>query len=1609
MHKSTAHQLTRASVAILMIALMIPSTVFGVADVLEVHRPLRDFDLRLAAAPSAEAESIVSSLGASVSWNAFGTPKALSKPGGFLSTGYTGAPAVAARQWISDHRGLFGFSVATVDELSIRRESELPGSGAYMVEFRQSAGALRLGRDGSVKVGIVDGNIFWVASSAVGDLGAVNAPSISASDAWMAAAANIDLAIDPADLAAAGTEGDWNLISVAGLSHPQRSRAVAFAIPGGGAIPAYETIVLDVTGGRAIAYTSFVDGSTGEVMLRQNRTQRAVDNPEWSFFAANPPLDHSTVDTRVLACWLDPLGDCDLELNNLAARVPWDQLPAGAPTFTMTGNQAQSQEAWLSPLTPDPTPYRPTSPLREYSYPWTNQWFTSKCDPSTLTHTGGALPDNDIDAAISNLFAMHNRIHDWSYFLGFTEVNGNAQVDNFGLTSPAQAGDPEVGNAQAGGIDGAYPAYQGRDNANQITLNDGIPPITNMYLWQSIAGAAYPPCVDGDYDAAVIAHEYGHMIQNRMVDLDNGLSGDHGRAMGESWSDLTAIEYLNGYGYVPIADESPYALGAYITGKKVSGIRNYGMNVSPLNYSNMDYDPVGGFAASPHANGEIWSATNFDIREALMAKYDASFPSSDSVLQARCADGEIPADLCPGNRRWSQIMHDAFLLMPSEPTFVDARDAYFAADLARSASPLINWPSNQTELADAFARRGLGVGAAASGTGDTEPTPSFESASGANATITFELVGADEGDAPVSGEVYIGEFESLTTATADTRSETPLGSTISIAEGTYSITARADGYGHARVAESFSAGESRVFKIRMSSNWASAARGSTASGDGADFDELIDDTEETNWENVVTTGDIQGSTVTVELGGGVQQVSRVQVSPMLEEGQNRFRALRQFAIETCDDTVSDCSLDSNYARIFTSAADAFPASGFRPLVPDWMMRSFDVPATDATHVRLVVLHNHCTGNPEYQDPFAADNDLTNPTDCRVDDPVLARRDRHVYVSELQVFSTQTPCLELPAAVVVQPVPNALEILTGDGDVFVDNCEDANLSFRVANHGGVDLTNIQILDIRPTSHAGTTVNTPLPFAVSNLPTGCSGTSATSAAAFNFTAGGLSHGDTLVFEVDLTADQVPGVQTGILRIEQTESDFDKQDVTFSFETDAEGWEVVRGTYNQVAGVGAATSTGYMESSIAADDACDVIVSPTVRLSDTSTLTLFNQFSIEPGDEILLGFYDRANVGLYDASVDQRSVITPSGGLRGYNVPAGAANGACASGEAGWSGPGPGWLDAQWSSADLGVSGVGALGKEFQISIKNATDPTAALTGLWFDEVTITDVLVAIPDSNVDVCPVGGNRRPDAVDDSSTTPVNTTVTIDVVANDSDPDGDPISVASVQSPTAQNGTTVNNGNGTVDYTPPAGFNGTDTFTYQICDDGGLCDSATVGVVVGTGGNGGGGGGGGDDSDSDSDDFDSDGKRDDEDSDDDNDGDSDNSDSDDDNDGIPDDADSDRDNDGISDEFDSQSTHESQKKKSKSSSAGASESELIEAGPNALLLIALAEGPGAENLQVGIYDPTGRLVATSVSAAGRSLATAVPLVSGAYSVEVKNLGGAPVNYELTLIESSTP
>ncbi|ABW32877.1 tandem-95 repeat protein [Acaryochloris marina] len=102
------------------------------------------------------------------------------------------------------------------------------------------------------------------------------------------------------------------------------------------------------------------------------------------------------------------------------------------------------------------------------------------------------------------------------------------------------------------------------------------------------------------------------------------------------------------------------------------------------------------------------------------------------------------------------------------------------------------------------------------------------------------------------------------------------------------------------------------------------------------------------------------------------------------------------------------------------------------------------------------------------------------------------------------------------------------------------------------------------------------------------------------------------------------------------------------------------------------------------------------------------------------------------------------------------------------------------------------------------------------------------------NITVNPV--NDAPIAADDTVTTDEDVAVVIDaalLLGNDTDIDGDTLSIDSVTTPS--NGTLVDNNDGTYTYTPDANYTGSDAFTYTISDGNGGTDTATVNITVGS------------------------------------------------------------------------------------------------------------------------------------------------------------------------------
>ena len=445
---------------------------------------------------------------------------------------------------------------------------------AHVVLFRQVFGDLVAGHEGLAMVGVTrDGEVTWVSTSLTRDSTVSGSQRLSLAQALRAAAADVGRTVRVADVQVVEqTDANgFTRVRVPGVEDTQYAPPARAAHPhpgrpsGVGDHPARHRRTAADHGPEA--FISFVDAEDGTVLFRQNRvdhfaapsTQAVPNNPRWKVFPANPAIADPAVqgstpatDERETWCWA-PGDGCDLVVGNTASRTPWDvDARTGLSTFTTTGNNARTAPS-LRQL-PDARRRRgpAVSPPATYDFAFTNQWHTAVVRPGELRL---ARQRNDIDAATVNLFVGHNRMHDWSYFLGFTERNCNLQTHNFG-NAETDAGvargrerpgaRPEPGRRGRRRPDLPGPRQRQPDHAAGRHPRHHQPvPLA------AAAGRLLRPLRRRRLRPSVIAPR----VRPRDPEPHGRRPGrrprpaPQGGSMGESWSDLTAIEYLNGYGY----------------------------------------------------------------------------------------------------------------------------------------------------------------------------------------------------------------------------------------------------------------------------------------------------------------------------------------------------------------------------------------------------------------------------------------------------------------------------------------------------------------------------------------------------------------------------------------------------------------------------------------------------------------------------------------------------------------------------------------------------------------------------------------------------------------------------------------------------------------------------------------------------------------------------------------------------------------------------------------------------------------------------------------------------------------------------------------------------
>ena len=673
------------------------------------------------------------------------------------------------RSFAREHSDLLGLDEAESDRLKLVADYANPSGDLAFAELRQEINGIPV-FGGSIKAGFTKrGEIIRVINNlaAGAERDSVPADFGNADSALRAAAAHINHELKPNETRPRGRQNlsaDTRVDFGSGNWGPTAEK-IYFPAEPGVLVPAWQVLIWKPTN----AYYVVVDAQDGTMLWRKNisedQTQAASYNVFSNFNAmipvaaspfpfkpgpTNPTLGSQgsaiarTIVTRVgnespygfnNLGWI-PDDRNETDGNNVEAGLDRDETPG---VDEINGKAASGSRVFDFPLNPG----NPNTNTGDAPVPAGEA--ISPC--SSIAQPHGM---NDAQrAAVTQLFYVSNWFHDETYRLGFTESAGNFQDDNFGR----------------GGVGGDRVSAEAQDcsgvnNANFSTPNDGQRGRMQMYIW-----TGPNPDFDGDLDADVVIHELTHGLSNRLHNNSNGLTTNMARGMGEGWSDFYAHCLLSEpsdpiNGIYTIGGYATYRIqGTVFTGNNFYGIRRFPKAVisftggpqnrpfNPLTFADADQTqfniddgafPRNQFVGSHvvdqvHNLGEIWSSALWEVRALMIARLGWAV----------------------GNRKVLQIVTDGMKLSPSNPTFLQARDAIIAAAQANPAAPEAS--ADVADVWSGFAARGMGASAVVlnpgTGNGDTRVIEAFDFPNLAQtASITISDPAGNNNSYPEPGE-----------------------------------------------------------------------------------------------------------------------------------------------------------------------------------------------------------------------------------------------------------------------------------------------------------------------------------------------------------------------------------------------------------------------------------------------------------------------------------------------------------------------------------------------------------------------------------------------------------------------------------------------------------------------------------------------------------------------------------------------------------------------------------------------------------------------------------------------------------------------------------------
>ena len=607
---------------------------------------------------------------------------------GFLTAPSAQAPVTIAEQYLRSHAADLGITPSDVNNYLVTTNYVTQVTGATTLTFAQSLHGLAVANANYNITVMPNGQLLSVMGGFVPGLTAranqiSTVPGMSAQNA-LAAASNA-LGLQLSESTVRNGAGGSFMLTAPSVSRDEIEAKLHYVATAGNNVSLAWNLTLRIPDG-SHWYNVSVDSTTGQLVLINNY----FDNASYEVFAS--PATNPNDSPRTIA--IDPHEVSPTPLINPSPFGWHDTNGSSGAEFTTT--QGNNVNAYADRNGDDISDVG-SQPNGGADLDFTGPLVQIDLGQAPSTYTAGA---------VANLFYWNNLSHDVHYLYGFDEAARNFQVNNYGRGG---AGNDSV-NAEA--QDGS-----GLNNANFGTPPDGNSPVMQMFEWDTTATG-----LDGDLDAEVIIHEYGHGVSNRLTGNANGLIALQSRGMGEGWSDFWALmltqeaaaETTTGRGI------ATYVFGQPLTGL---GIRDFrydfditNPNLETFNHYNTQSGP------QVHTAGTRWAAVLWDINKLLIDRYGFEPNVSDTTSNA-------------GNIQALKLVMNALKIQPLNPTFIQARDAILMAD------QMLFGGANFADLWTAFARRGLGVGASTANSDSITittsiVTPPFPPLAGPDSVVT---------------------------------------------------------------------------------------------------------------------------------------------------------------------------------------------------------------------------------------------------------------------------------------------------------------------------------------------------------------------------------------------------------------------------------------------------------------------------------------------------------------------------------------------------------------------------------------------------------------------------------------------------------------------------------------------------------------------------------------------------------------------------------------------------------------------------------------------------------------------------------------------------------